>query len=135
MSSYALGIWLTWWQIYYVIGDGQWYLFSNRMLQFVRTQITFSSIVLFPCWILSKFVRFLLEAIFEYWTSSQTIKSAIFKPDVILAYRQNNVSYIACQYLSIYWYIDSPLIHSAFSEWWTQDVWSIGKVLCVFYCT
>ena len=67
------------------------------MLQLVRTLITFGSIVLFLRWILSKFVCFLLEAIFEFLTSSQTIKSAIFKPDIILVYRQNNVLYIARQ--------------------------------------
>ena len=54
--------------------------------------------------------RFLLEAIFEFWTPSPTIKTAFFKPDVILAYRQNNVSYIAWQtYTGTYRYIDSPL--------------------------
>ena len=105
------GIWLTWWQIYYVIGDGQWYLFSNRMLQLVRTQITFGSIVHFLSWILSKSACFLLEAIFEFWTLSLTIKSVIFKPNVILVYRLNNVSYITWQlYTGMYRYIDSPLV-------------------------
>ena len=68
-------------------------------LKLVWTQITY--------WILSKSVRSLLEAIFEFWTSSPMIKSAIFKTDVLLSYRQNNVSYIAWQtYTSMYGYIN-----------------------------
>ena len=43
--------------------------------------------------------------------------STIFKPDDILAYRQNNVSYIASQtYTGTYryiWHIDSPLVFRA----------------------
>ena len=39
------------------------------------------------------------------------MKTAFFKPDIILAYRQNNVSYIAWQtYTCMYRYIDI-LIH------------------------
>ena len=68
-----------WWTVIFVF---------NWMMQLVRTHITFGSIVLFL-----KICS--LEAIFEFWTSSPTIKSTIFKPDVIFAYRQNNVSYIA----------------------------------------
>ena len=98
--------WHWWWTVIFVF---------NRMLQLVRTQITFGSIVLFLRCILSKFVRFLLEAIFVFWTLSPTIKSAIFKPEVILAYRQNNVLYIAWQtYTGTYRYIDSPLGPTAF---------------------
>ena len=109
--DFIICVGLTWKQIYYAIGDGQWYLFSNWMLQLIRTQITFISIVLFLCLILSKSVHFLLEAIFWFWTSSPTIKCAIFKPDVILAYGQNNISYIAWQtYTGMYRYIDI-LIH------------------------
>ena len=108
--------WAFGWQIYYAIGDGQWYLFSNRMLQLVRTQITFGIIVLFLRWILSKFVRFLLEAIF--WILN-------FEPDNQKCYFQTK-SYIGISskqcivycltdvfgYVSIYRYIDSPLIYS-----------------------
>ena len=103
-SSYAWDILLChwWWTVIFVF---------NRMLQLFRTQITFVSIVLFLRWILSNFFRFLLEAIFKFWTSSPTNRSAIFKPDIILAYRKNNVSYIVWQtYTGTYQYIDSPLI-------------------------
>ena len=83
--------------------------FPTRCCNSLEQKITFSNIVPFFRWILSKFVRFLLEGIFEFWTSSPTIKGAIFKPDVILAYLHNNVSYIASQtYTSNYRYIDSP---------------------------
>ena len=107
------GFWLTWWQIYYVTGDGQWYLFSNWMLQLViRTQITFGSIILFLCWILSKFVHFLLKAI---WILN-------FKPDDQKCYFQTRryigVSSKQCivyrltdvyRYVSIYWFTPSHL--------------------------
>ena len=107
-------LWHWWWTVIFVF---------NQMLQLVRIQITFGSIVLFLRWIFSKFVCFLLEDIFEFWTSSPTIKSAIFKPDLILAYCQNNVSYIAWQtYTSTYRYIDSPLVLTH-QSWWFWMLW------------
>ena len=86
-----------------------WYLFSNRMLQLVRTQITFGSIVLFLRWILSKSVRFLLEAIFlkKFELRARRSKGLSSKPTL---YCQNNAFYIAWQtYTGMHRYIDSPL--------------------------
>ena len=104
ISSYAWGIWMTWWQM---VMDSD-ICFPTGSCNLLEHKLHLAALVLFICWILSKFVRFLLEAIFEFWTLSQTIKSAIFKPDVILAYRQNNVSYIAWQtYTGMYRYIDT----------------------------
>ena len=114
--SYVWGIRLTWWQIYYAIGDGQWYLFSNQMLQLVKTQITFGSIVLFLCWIRLKSVRFLLEAIFEPDNQKcyfQTQSYIGISSKQCIVYCLTDVF----RYVSIYRYIDSPLIKTMWYYW------------------
>ena len=110
--SYAWDIWLTWWQIYYVIGDGQWYLFSHRMLQLVRTPMTFGSIVLFLRWILSKFVRFLLEAIFEFWELRARYQKCYQTRRYISVYRISSARRIPVHFdISIYWFTPNLLGH------------------------
>ena len=108
--------WAFGWQIYYAIGNGLWYLFSNRMLQLVRTQITFGSIVLFLRWILSKSVRFLSEAIFWILNFEPINQKCYFQTRSYIG-----ISSIQCivycltdvfWYVSIYRYIDSLLIYS-----------------------
>ena len=97
------------WQIYYAFGDGQWYLFSNQMLQLLRTTNyirqhgTLSSLNTLKICTLSVSGHFFL-------TSSPTIKTAFFKPDVIVKtmYRISPDRRIPVRIdISIYWFTPS----------------------------
>ena len=110
-SSYARDICLTWWQINYVIGDRQWYLFSQRMMQLVRTQITFGSIILFLRRIISKFVRFLLN--FELrarWSKVLFSNQTLYMRIVKTMYRISPDRLIPVLIdISIYWFTPSDV--------------------------